>query len=89
MLPALTAEVTIIGKWDAKRNTNLLINHVTLLFERFLYVNTTTSAKLNLHSLKIYLRYTENIKKRIAKEKGSLECHFKKWNPIMEPILSD
>ena len=83
VLPALTAEAALIGKWDAEHNNNLLANHVTLLFKRFFYINRTTSTKLNLYSLKLYLGYTEIIEKRIAKEKGSLECHFKKWNPIL------
>ena len=81
--PALTAEAAIIGEWDAEHNNNLLVNHVTLLFKRFLYINRTTSAKLKLYSLKLYLRYNEIIEKRITKEKGSLQCHFKKWNPIL------
>ena len=82
----MTAEAAIIGKWDAEHNNNLLVNHVTLLFKRFLYINRTTSAKLNLYSLKLYSRYTEIIEKRIAKEKGSLECHFKKWNLILHSL---
>ena len=82
VLPALAAEAAIIGKWDGKHSNSLLVNHVTLLFERFLYINRTTSAKLNLYSLKRYSRYIEITEKRIAKEQGSLECHFKKWNPI-------
>ena len=85
MLPAQEeeAEAAITGKWNAEHNSNVLVNHVTLFIEPFLYINRTTSAKLNLHSLKIYQRYTENIEKCIAKEKGSLECHLKKWNPIL------
>ena len=70
VLPALTAEAAIIGKWDAEHSNSLLVNHVTLLFKRFLYINRTTSTKLNLYSLKLYLRYIETIEKRIAKEKA-------------------
>ena len=70
VLPALTAEAAIIGKWDAEHSNSLLVNHVTLLFKRFLYINRTTSVKLNLYSLKLYLRYIEIIEKRIAKEKA-------------------
>ena len=83
MLPALTAETAIIGKWDAEYSNSLLVNHVTLLFKRFLYISRTTSAKLILNSLKHYLRYIEIIEKRIANKKRSLECHFKTWNPIL------
>ena len=88
VLPALTAEAAIIGKWDAEHSSSLLVNHVTLLFKRFLYINRTTSAKSNLYSLKLYSRYIEIIEKRIAKEKGSLECHFKKWNPFTLIVCS-
>ena len=55
VLPALTAEAAIIGKRDAEHRNSLLVNHVTL-FKRFLYINRTTSAKLNLYSLKFYSR---------------------------------
>ena len=46
VLPALTAEAAIIGKWDAEHSNSLLVNHVTLLFKLFLYINRTTSTKL-------------------------------------------
>ena len=35
VLPVLTAEAAIIGKWDTEYNNNLLVNHVTLLFNDF------------------------------------------------------
>ena len=84
----MTPEAAIIEKWDTEHNNNFLVNQVILLSNRLLYVNRTTSAKLNLYSLKIFPRYTENIVKCKAKEKGSLESHSKKLTSILH-LLKD
>ena len=43
------------SKWDAEHN-NLLVNHVILLFKRFLYINRTASGKIKLIFAKTLLK---------------------------------
>ena len=52
---------------------NLLCNHIIFLFERFLYVNNNSRAKLNSVSLKHYIKTFERIEQKIASEKDKLK----------------
>ena len=38
-LPTLEPEVAILGKWNLKTKENVLINHIVLLFKRFIFDN--------------------------------------------------
>ena len=65
---------------------NILCNHITLLFKKFLYANKGSPAKLNSVSLKHYIKTFERIEQKIAYEKNKLKLHFKKSDCI-KPVL--
>ena len=63
-LPELTLAVAILGSWNTEDVSNILCNHIILLFKKFLCANKGSLAKLNSVSLKHYIKTFERIEQK-------------------------
>ena len=83
-LPDLEPTLAVIGKWCIENNNNLIINHIVLIFKKFLYDNRSNHSRTHIEALKYQLRLAEKVEQKIALKKGKMEFHLKKWDPILQ-----
>ena len=79
-LPTLRSITAILGEWNKLEENNVLINHILLLFKRFLYHRKNEPDRLHIIALMHYIKSVEKIEQKIANEKSKLAIHFKKWD---------
>ena len=68
-IPELTYKIAILGKYPCQGATDILINHITLMFEKFLYARRKSTMQLSFVAIKHYLAYTHKIEETIARKK--------------------
>ena len=83
-IPELTSKIVILGKCPCQGATDILINHIILMFKKFLYTHRKSTTQVAFVALKHYIAYTQKIEQTITRKNGKLTLHFKKWNPIIE-----
>ena len=83
-IPELTSEMVILGKCPYQGATDILINHIILMFKKLLYTRRKSTTQVAFVASKNYIAYTQKIEQTIARKKGKLTLHFKKWNTIIE-----
>ena len=83
-IPELTSKIVILGKCLCQSATDILINHIILMFKKFLYARRISTTQVAFVALKHYIPYTQKIEQTIARKNGKLTLHFKKWDPIIE-----
>ena len=81
-LPKLETEPAILGKCNLNTNEKVLINHIVLLFKRFIFDNRSNRHKIHILALLSYLKTVEKVEQKIAYHKDKLKLHFEKWVPI-------
>ena len=82
-LPELDKHVVIYGIHNSNTDANnQLVNHVVLLFKRFIYNRRSKPYLITPMSFRMYLSYIRDIEKRIAYSSNKTEKHFKKWDPL-------
>ena len=81
-LPQLNPTIVFLGESNVQDNDNVLLNHILLLFKKFIYDKKNHPARIHFLSFMNYVKEVEKIEQNIAHRKGKLEFHFKKWNPI-------
>ena len=84
-LPDPEPTLAVVGKWCIENNNNLII---VLIFKKFLYDNRSNHSRIHIAALKYQLRLAEKIEQKIASEKGKMEFHLKKWDPILQALQS-
>ena len=84
-LPDLEPTLAVVGKWFIENN-NLIINHIVLIFKKFLYDNRSNHSRIHIAALKYQLRLAEKVEQKIASKKGKMEFHLKKWDPILQAL---
>ena len=82
-IPELISKIVILGKCPCQGATDILINHMILMFKTFLYTHRKSITQVAFVALKHYITYTQKIEQTIAWKNGKLTLHFKKWNPII------
>ena len=87
-LPRLTPKLVILGELDSSNSEFILKNHLTLPFKRFVYRSRVNASSFNFLKFKYHIRYVFKIEQKIAREKGKLNFHFDKWEPIND-LVSD
>ena len=83
-IPELTSKIAILGKCPWQGATDILINHIILMFNKFLYTRRKSTKQVAFVALKHYIAYTQKIEQTIALRNGKLTLHFKEWNPTIE-----
>ena len=81
-LPQLNPTIVFLGESNVQDNDNVLLNHILLLFKKFIYDKKNHPGRIHFLSFMNYVKEVEKIEQNIAHRKGKLEFHFKKWNPI-------
>ena len=79
--PNLVPQVVILGVWDGKIQNLTLVNHLILIFKRYIYLKRKDG--LNFYGLKAYIKSIENIERHIASQRQKLDYHHKKWNKLI------
>ena len=81
-LPSLEPEICILGLWNCQSPDFIFINHIILIFKRFIYLKKHEH-HININGLKVFIKNIEKVEQKIASQKGKLEFHFKKWDSIL------
>ena len=79
-LPDLDPTLAVVGKWCIENNNNLIVNHIVLIFKKFLYDNRSSHSRIHTAALKYLLKSAEKVERKIASIKGKMEFHLKKWD---------
>ena len=66
----------ISGKWDIDNPYNVLVNHIVLLFKKFLYQNRSNSQRIHILALKHYIKLVVRIEQKIAYDAHKLDTYF-------------
>ena len=88
-LPKLEPELAVLGKWNLDKNEKVLINHIVLLFKRFVFDYRSNRHKIHILALLNYFRTVEKVEQKIAYQKDKLKLHFEKWDPIRHSLNID
>ena len=75
----------LFGKFDIDKDF-MVVNHVLLLGKYFIYRCKLDNIKPSLAVFKAKLKATLNLEFYIARKKGTLAQHYRKWN-IFIPVL--
>ena len=75
----------LFGKFDIDKDF-MVVNHVLLLGKYFIYRCKLDNIKPSLAVFKAKLKATLNLEFYIARKKGTLAQHYRKWN-ILIPVL--
>ena len=62
----LESTLAVVGKWCTENNNNLIINHIVLIFKKFLYDNRSNHSRIHIAALKYQLRLAEKVEQKIA-----------------------
>ena len=68
-LPRLEPQLTILGIWDDDKPDNILINHMILLFKRYIYLKKEDQNGLSLQGLTAFFKMIEITERRRAQER--------------------
>ena len=72
----------LFGKFDLEKDF-LLVNHILLLAKYFIYKCKLSKVIPSLLVFKAKLKATYTVELYIAKEKGFLPNHYKKWDNFL------
>ena len=82
LLPKLTEQIIYLG-WFQDSSHNILINHIILLFKKFIHIRKESKFQINMQGFKHFLKSIINVEKVIPNKRKKLDYHFKKWNPVL------
>ena len=60
-LPLLDPIISIVDRWDIDNLNNVLVNHIVLLFKKFLYQNKSNPQRIHNLALEHYVKLVERI----------------------------
>ena len=69
---------------DWKGPNMMLLNHLLLMFKRYIYIQKCKNAKPCLSGLMSFISNTKYIELNIAKQKKIEGMHYTKWSPVEE-----
>ena len=67
---------------DWKGPHKMLLNHLLLIYKRYIYVQKRKSELLSFCGLKSFISHIKNIEFTIAYQKKIERIHYKKWSPL-------
>ena len=68
----------ILGCWDLENESNILLNHLILLFKYFVYRFRNINISVNLYHLQHFILSVQKMEQKIASRKNKLTHHFSK-----------
>ena len=71
-LPQLNPTIVFFGESNIQGNDNVLLNHILLLFKKFIYDKKNHPARIHFLSFMNYVKEVEKIEKKLHTEKVSL-----------------
>ena len=81
-------QTIIFGAWNLNMPDFILINHMILLFKRYIYLRRQDRHGPNITGLKSFIKNIETVERRIASDKEKLSFHYKKWEKLL-PFLQN
>ena len=81
-------QTIIFGAWNLKTSDFILINHMILLFKRYIYLRRQDRHGPNITGLKSFIKNIETVECQIASDKEKLSFHYKKWEKLL-PFLQN
>ena len=84
-IPSLEPEIVILGLWNRKIPNFILINHIILIFKRYIYIKKDKHS-ITINGMKAFIKNIEKIERKIASQRGKLDFHYKKWDPILPKL---
>ena len=87
MLPSnLEPQTTILGLWNEPMQDLILINHVILMFKRYIYLKKKETTGPTFFGLKVHIKSMETIERKIASQREKLDFHHKKWDKLAHAL---
>ena len=83
-LPSLEPVAAMLGSWDLENETNVLLNHLMLLFKYFIYRFRNMNTSVNIFHLQHFILSVQKVEQKITFRNNRLTHHFSKWD---DPIL--
>ena len=82
----LDPQYCILGMYRQELQDQVIVNHLILLFKRYIYLKKGDKNAPNLTGLKAYINCIEKLERNTASKNKKLEYHYKKWNKLI-PFL--
>ena len=87
LLPeSMDPQTIILGAWNTKTPDFVIINHIILLFKRYMNLKRENNCCINIFGIKNFIKHTERIEHKTAFNKDKLDTHYKKWDKLL-PVL--
>ena len=77
----------LFGIIDEKSENWELKNHLLLIAKRYIYIARCKGSPLSVRVFNILLKDTARLEEIIARQKGKLVFHYKKWSAAGNVIL--
>ena len=79
----MDTQTIILGAWNAKTPDFVIINHIILLFKRYIYLKRQDNHCINISGIKNFIKHIERIEHKIAFNRDKLDTHYKKWDQLL------
>ena len=79
-------QTIISGAWNLKTTDFIPIDHMILLFKRYIYLRRQDRYVPKISGVKSFIKNIETVDHRIAFDKEKLSFHYKKWEKLL-PFL--
>ena len=87
MLPSnLEPQTAILVLWNEPMQDLTLINHVILMFKRYIYFRKKETTGPTFFGLKVYIENMETTERETASQRGKLDFHHKKWDTLAHAL---
>ena len=73
----------IFGAWNLNTPDFIPINHMILLFKRYIYLRRQGRHGPNITGLKSFIKNIKTIECQIASDKDKLSFHYEKWEKLL------
>ena len=63
-LPCLSHDLAVVGFLKEQNDGLFAINHIILLFKRFLFIKRSSPYLVNIHAFKLYVQHFEKVEQK-------------------------
>ena len=85
-LPDSEPQSILLGMWRENNSDYTLINHIILLFKRYIYPSKNHQNSLDSRGFTAFIKNIETLERHIAHNRGKLDFHCNKWNVLLKLI---